>query len=264
MANKPNNTAIVLAKASPTVLKVFQAYLSETFAIQDMHALKLPPTLLTSTLAKYISSIHTVLSRTTSERQLPLDIKAILGMLRLSVSFSAPIAPSLKMLDVEVPSESVLVAFRNLEAEQDSQDSGRQTQVRVAGDTTTQGILEVLSKWIHERTGLKLPLAQNEKSNPTATEPTNNTNPETTTSATQPPLEPPMRISRILCAAYAISSEGRLKFSLKAAQTCDNDPSRGDSENTAPDGSSNVVRKANEALLAAALCEANRQLMEDS
>lgn len=259
--NKENNAAIVLAKASPTVFKAFQAYLTETFAIQDMHALKLPPAILTSTLAKYISSIYTVLSQTTSERQLPLDMKAILGMIKLSISFSAPIAPSLKMLDVEVPSESVLVAFRNMETEKDGQDSrGRDRQYE---DGTVKSILGVLSKWVYERTGLKLPLSQGEKSHPTATE-ANNLAPD---GATADPLrpEPPMRISRILSAAYAISSEGRLKFSLKSAQTCDNDPAGGDGENPQhSDSTANIVRKANEALLATAVQEANRQFREDS
>ncbi|KEF57698.1 uncharacterized protein A1O9_05616 [Exophiala aquamarina CBS 119918] len=274
-ADEADSAAIVLAKASPAVFKAFHGYLTSTFAIQDMHALKLPPAFLASTLARYISSIYAVLSQTTSERQLPQDMKAILGTIKLSISFSAPIAPSLKMLDVEVPSESVLVALRDLDTDRDGRD-GRERRGR--DDPTAQSILKVLSRWVHERTGISLPLGPDEtqrtapsqshasSTNPNHIDPGNPDPGKSSADAAHAPRsEPPMRVSRILSAAYAISSEGRLKLSLKSAQTCEDGPADGDhGGDFARDGSWNVVRKANETLLAAAVQEAARQLSEDS
>jgi hypothetical protein len=269
--NREGSVAIILAKASPAVFKALQAYLTDTFAIQDIHALKLPPAFLQSTLAKYISSIYTALSQTTSERQLPLDMKAIFGMIKISMSFSAPIAPSLKMLDIEVPSESVLTAFNNIGKGKDNHNSvSWEQRQQLLQDTTTKNVLEVLSNWIHERTGLKLPISQEGQTKDpnsldhTGAEPTSLNE---TTADTKP--EPPMRISRVLSAAYAISTEGRLKFALKSAETCDatgggGQGGSGDSNHQDPDPAANVVRKANEALLVAAMVEARRQMREDA
>lgn len=277
---KVSNQGILLAKASPAAFKAFQSYLSDMFAIKEIDALKLPPEFLQSTIAKYISAIHTGLSRTTTDRQLPLDVKAILGMMKISISFSAPIAPSLKTLDIEVPSETILAAINRIGANKDGENGDSQESEQQENPPNT--VLDVLKQSIYERTGLKLPLSQDVKhqdSNPTdqveggaeppatddatttaPTSPTDNTNPE-------PEPEPPMRISRILSAAFAISGEGRLKLALKAAETCDGDGGGNldnDDSITNHDSNANVVRVANEALLIAVLCEARRQSREDT
>lgn len=261
--NSEDNVAIILAKASPAVFKAFQAYLMETFAIQDIHTLKLPATFLQSTLANYISSIYTVLSQITSEHQLPLDMKAILGTIKLSISFSAPIAPSLKMLDVEVPSESVLTAFNNMDKGKDDHNSGSRERRQQSLQHTTQNVLGVLNKWIHERTGLKLPISQDERTKDSNSSDHTNAEPTGLDAATpDTKLEPPMRISRVLSAAYAISTEGRLKFALKSAETCDTGSGESNHQDLNP--AANVVRTANEALLVAAMAEARRQIREDA
>lgn len=264
------------------------------FAIKEIHALKLPPQFLQSTIARYISDLHTGLSRTTSERQLPLDLKAVLGMMKISITFSAPIAPSLKMLDVEVPSESVLAAINRTVLNQDDVDKALEHRRQ---DNVTNNVLDVLKQSIYERTGLKLPISQDEEKNSNDSNPTDQTdnssaepptppvNDETTTAADdakKSEVEPPMRISRILTAAFALSSEGRLKLALKAAETCDGGGGGSSSGNTnnpqasTPDPSTpgldsdrdsiisdtNVVRRANESLLVAALLETRRQRRE--
>ncbi|KAK5063090.1 hypothetical protein LTR84_005166 [Exophiala bonariae] len=278
---KPDNQGIVLAKASPSAFKAFQSYLSDMFAIKEINALKLPPQFLQSTIAKYISTIHTGLSRTTSERQLPLDIKAVLGMMKISISFSAPIAPSLKMLDVEVPSETILAAISRIDPDKRAENHDRHEPEQQ--ENATETVLDVLKQSIYERTGLKLPLSQDEK--PKDPDPADQTEDNveptpadataipTTAPATtddnkpEPEPEPPMRISRILSAAFAISSEGRLKLALKAAETCDSEgEGNHDNEDSTlqPNSGANVVRVANEALLKAVLLEARRQKREDA
>lgn len=279
--DKESNEGIMLAKASPAAFKAFQSYLSDMFAIQEIHPLKLPPQFLQSTIARYISDLHTGLSRTTSERQLPLDLKAILGMMKISITFSAPIAPSLKMLDVEVPSESVLAAINRTDMAQDDDKTPEHPQQ----DNVTNNVLDVLKQSIYERTGLKLPISQDEEkksndSNPTdqtgncGEPPTPPVNDETTAAADdakKSEAEPPMRISRILTAAFALSSEGRLKLALKAAETCDGGGGNiNNAQASTPESDldstsdTNVVRRANESLLVAALLETRRQRREDA
>ena len=67
-------------------------------------------------------------------------------------------------------------------------------------DSSTRGnaFLEGLRTAIFEKTGIKLPLT-------TSSQPLNPTNNQ----------EPPLRVSKISCAAFAVSKEGKLKFAIK-------------------------------------------------
>lgn len=286
------DTILLLAKCNPATFKALTTYLDTTFAVSETNIcpLKIPAHFLQRTLETYMSSTYEELTttavRTHSRGRAPsssANFKSIFGTLRMTITFGPPVAPKLKSLDVELPSETVLTALNEPRRSFDSDD-----------DNNNNKVTAVVAEWIENRTGLKLPLtssamavahypvssrdddnhgdaekenrrpsSQDQQQHDTSEKETTSTDERTTTTTTTeslaapPPPPPPMRLSRIMSAAYALSSEGRLKFSAKAMELCEQD--QGDDEDGVIDDQHNMVRKANQTLLQAMLQEAGRQ-----
>ncbi|KIX04145.1 uncharacterized protein Z518_07699 [Rhinocladiella mackenziei CBS 650.93] len=224
--------AILLSKSSPFTLKAFINYLSDIFALTDIHPLQLSSAFIQSTLHTYLRAIHTSSSTVpnASERTVHDDFKDIIGTIRITITFSTPVAPSLKSLDVAVAPHVVQKSYMHI--------------LQETPGSNQRFFMGILSGWIMSKTGLRLPiLHQNDtvvydREDGDLHPPTSN---------------PPMKVSRISTAAYAISVDGRLKFVLRAADAV-----------VGPDSEeeTNFVRRANEDLLIAILEEARRKVRE--
>ena len=101
--------------------------------------------------------------------------------------------------------------------------------------------LASLQELTRERTGLILPITPTVTKKPLAT----NAN------GAAPADEPPLRVTRIQCTAFAIGMEGRLKFSSRPVEMMEVVPGL-------TSGNENVVKLANRDLLEAVVKEAER------
>lgn len=230
-AHSPNETAILLSKSSPSALKALTNYLSDTFALDDIHPLRLPSSFIQSTLETYLRSIYTSLSTApgAGRRSTSTNLRDTIGIVKLTISFSAPVAPSLKSLEVAVHPHVVSSSLKSLATEHDRDKR--------------EFVMGLVSGLVTAKTGLRLPLLNEMDHIPRD----DHRNDELDNH--DPKSEPPMKLSRISNAAYVISSDQRLKFFTKAVDVVDG----------LDDGEGNVVRSANEALLTAMVDEAQRQ-----
>lgn len=267
------DTILLLAKCNPATFKAMATYLDTTFAVSETNIcpLKIPAHFLQRTLETYMSSTYEELTttavRTHSRGRAPsssANFKSIFGTLRMTITFGPPVAPKLKSLDVELPSETVLTALNEPRPSLDSDDDD--------DNNNNNKVTAVVAEWIENRTGLKLPLTSSAMTmahHPVSSRDDNNHgdagkenrrpgSATTTTTGSLAAQPPPMRLSRIMSGAYALSSEGRLKMSAKAMELCEQDQDD-DDEDGVIDGQSNMVRKANQTLLQAMLREAGRQ-----
>lgn len=273
--------AILLAKSSPSVLKTLTTYLLDTFDLpRPVEALKFPSSFIQSTLESHLTTIYRALSsdgdgsNASSNAIREYEFTNTVGTVKVTVSFSAPIAPSLKSLEVAVGLPALLSAFQLIDS---TANARRET------------FLGFLSGCILAKTGLRLPGLDDsdaEKEN-VAVDETRTTEEQQAEEEGNAPApigeskkpDPPLRISRISTAAYAISVDQRLKFSLKAVEAVENEeddddlPSDDDeNENHASDADvrenrrrkakakkPNSVRQANQELLLSILHEASRQ-----
>ncbi|EXJ78399.1 hypothetical protein A1O1_08799 [Capronia coronata CBS 617.96] len=325
-SNSFGNGAVLLSKSSPSALKALTRYLADTFALTEpITPLKLPSLLIQTTLERYLTSIAVLLGRrgrATADTRCSV-FESVIGTVRLTVSFAPPVAPSLKSLDVNVPSRTVGLLYRrrldgadqNQDRDQDQargrgdkqQQYQHQHQARGRGDQQDQNMsdrptdldfMATLTSWILDRTGLNIDPPppptdriiddNNKENNETSThdDPSQageedereeseedyqvNQAPakKSTTTTQSQPQHPPMRISRISTGAYAISTEGRLKFAWKPVEMVDGITREGEDEGGGEDEdeddarTQNMVRGANHELLKAVLEEAIRQAGE--
>lgn len=165
--------SLLLTKAAAPVVHKFTAFLFDSFSVSAV-PLKLPSTLLYDTLQAYMSTITTTTTSQSAPSHTPLT-KATLSSLRLTFSFSPPIAPKLRSIDIDIPLASL------------------------TAQTPGRTILTSISTHLERATGI-YPLAiglgveAKEGENERAL----------------------ARISKVSCAAFALSVDGRLKYTLKS------------------------------------------------
>jgi hypothetical protein len=268
--NIETEAAILLSKSSPSALKCLLNYLSDTFAVTaDAGPLRFPSTLVQSTLEIYLSTICTVsLEHLTGDPRENLVLKhTLLGTVntvKVCLAFSAPVAPNLKSLEVTVSPQMVIESFRRAEpgkkGPEDALRRGRAPLSEQIGEDDHQKtpFMGMLALWVWGQTGLHLPVGDERKTD--VSKPASEDNLALT--------EPPMRLSRISNAAYAMSCDGRLKFvsrALGAAEALAFDCAGVDDIDYDGDGSftRDWLAKANTTLLAAVVQEARRQVREE-
>ncbi|KAK5260378.1 hypothetical protein LTR40_004260 [Exophiala xenobiotica] len=151
----------------------------------------------------------------------------IISSVRLTIGFSAPVAPHLKSLDIAVAPYAVLKALP---------ENGR---------FGIEHFMSTLAGYIWANTGLKIPVLDDRDGlvQSLGGEEADVAKPDA-----------PMKISRISNAAYAISCDHRIKFVSRPVHAVD-DPDQPDE---------NCVRRANRELLVAIVEEARRQVKDDS
>ncbi|KAK7887369.1 hypothetical protein LTR67_009789 [Exophiala xenobiotica] len=227
-SNQKSRTAILLSKSSPSLLKSLTTYLSDTFALPDIHPLQLSSALIQKTLQDYLSTIYSSLStaRGSMQSQFQDLFINIISSVRLTIGFSAPVAPHLKSLDIAVAPYAVLKALP---------ENGR---------FGIEHFMSTLAGYICANTGLKIPVLDDRDG---AVQSLNGEEAD----VAKP--DAPMKISRISNAAYAISCDHRIKFVSRPVHAVD-DPDQPDE---------NCVRRANRELLVAIVEEARRQVKDD-
>lgn len=135
-------------------------------------------------------------------------LKSALRDIKISLSLSAPIAPHLRTIDADAPADTVC---NLIEASVFSKSS----------------FMKVLAVHLEQHTGMQLPLPAD-------------------TEGHSQDVEQLIRVSKIVCHAFAVSGDGRFKI-VEKAHTAAEVESLGD-----------VVREANEMVLASLLAEAVR------
>lgn len=203
---------LLLIKASSSVTARFLAFLEQQFNSPAVIPLKLSAAHLPTTLNDYVSELVRAHQPIAADHALLDYLRDTVGALKLTISVThAEAAKSLRTIDLDIPPETLFQL--------------------VTEPGAASNFLEVLHKHLHVRTGLLLPLAPQ----PAAPE-------ADAAAASDTETEAPLKLSRISNAAFALSSEGRLKLSAKAVQAVDAIPGLGS-------GDENVVRIANQALL---------------
>lgn len=217
---KPENQLpLLLVKASSSVNTRFLSFLETYFQSPTVIPLRLPASYLPTALNNYINELASAHETISADHALLELLKDTIGVLRLTISITdADIAKSLRTIDIDIPPETLYQLVTDV----------------LTRDT---GFLGSLQRYLHIRTGLFLPLV------PTAPpqQPPSNGN-DAATVVDDDDDEPPLKVSRMSSAAFALSSEGRIKLSSKAVQVVEAIPGLGS-------GEENVVRIANRTLL---------------
>jgi hypothetical protein len=161
---------LLLTKAAAPIVHKFTTFLFDTFSVSTIPT-KLPGTLLYNTLEYYM------ITATRTQQ----SAEATLSALRLSFSFSPPIAPKLRSMDIDIPIGPI--ASR-------------------ADPTPHETIMKSISAHLQRVSGI-LPIAIGLGT-------------ETKDGENKAPLA---QLSKVSCAGFALSAEGRLKFTHKAVET---------------------------------------------
>ena len=203
-SNRPTPTLPLLLTKTPIPLtkRVF-TFLLDTFDLR-ISPLKLPQSLLQSTLESYIRILYRYTTSMTLARKSAF-LKSALKDIKITFSLSAPITPHLRTIDADIPGDTV----HNLIE---------------ASVSTKTSFMQVLAMHLEHHTGMLLPLPAEEHRR-------------------SEEIELLIRISKIVCHAFALSGDGRFKIVEKAH-------SAAEVENLG-----HVVREANEMVLVSLLTE---------
>jgi Kinetochore complex Sim4 subunit Fta1 len=197
---------LLLTKTPIPLTKRIVTFLLDTFDIR-ISPLKLPQSLLHRTLESYIENLY---RHTTAMSLAPRSafLKNALKDIKMTLSFSTPITPHLRTLELDIPAETVC----NL------------IEASISGKTS---FMQEMAVHLEHHTGMHLPLPANKDPQSDDTEQL-------------------IRISKIICHAFALSSDGRFKIVEKAHRAAE------------VENLGHAVRGANEMLLASLLAEAAR------
>lgn len=206
--------SLILFKGNVGFIKNIKNWLDLKFGLPSSSQLQLPPSLLLQVFSEYLVVLTSSLPQSADHldalRQAML--KQVIGSFKMTVAFTdaegSEVAPQLKTLDFDIPAETVNVL---LDKAQKRNERG------------VSGFLDELTTAIHEKTGLKLPLRAGAA---------------TTLDKGDITSEPPMKVIKITCAAFAINVEGKIKFSSKPIKNAE-----------VIGYESMVVRKANQQVL---------------
>ena len=229
---KPNTLPLLLTKSNASLSRHVLTFLTTTFSI-SITPLKLPPHLLQQTLQTYITSLWTSLHSISNTQSPQSQLRDTIGTLKITIATNTThphglhIAKRLRSIDVDVPSETL------------SQLLNEATTRSHAGrrGITTASFLVGLRDHVRERTGLILPLPPAVGAR------------EVSGEDGEEGVELPWKVTRISTGAFALSSEGRLKMSLKAVDAVEVVGGLGS-------GEGNVVRVVNRVLVAGLVREA--------
>lgn len=188
---------LLLAKGAQAQIKKMKDWLDFRFDLPPAMSYQLQSDLLCHVCSRYLATGRRICSA--SDRAMQRNIlKQMVGTIKITITFSSndspSISPNLKSLDLEVPPDTIEGLIMDTKTRSLSMAS------------LEDGILAQLGTTIREKTGLILPLtgiAYLDENGEGHTK------------------EPPLRISRLSCAAFAISTEGRLKLASKPIENAE-------------------------------------------
>jgi Kinetochore complex Sim4 subunit Fta1 len=195
---------LLLTKTPIPLTKQIVTFLLDTFDIR-ISPLKLPQSFLHHTLESYIDILYRYTSPLSLARKIAF-LKNALKDVKMTLSFSTPITPHLRTLELDIPAETV---YNLIEAS-------------ISGQTS---FMQEMAVHLEHHTGMHLPLPANKDTQ-------------------SDDIEKLIRISKIVCHAFALSGDGRFKIVEKAHRAAE-------IENLG-----HAVREANDMLLASLLAEA--------
>jgi len=164
--------------------------------------LRLPSGLILHACSKYLHSLSgpKIAEPHQEDALRQATLIQVIGNLKLTFTITntteTDVASMLRTMEFDIPSQTVDVLLRKAQ------------QTQSSGLTVSTAFLDELATAVHERTGLRLPLSANPSSHSARVE---------ATSA----LEPPVKVTRIACAAFAISVDGRLKCARKPIESAE-------------------------------------------
>lgn len=188
--NGTQNFALMFHKGNQKFINNVRDWMDSVFDLPYPEPYALTPYTLLQMFAGFVETIST--GWDTSAGQIDALRLAILGQVvgnvKITITFGTKeipdLAAKLKHIELDIPSDTINELIGDT--------SGSTTNGKGAGKAALDG----LRKGTHEKTGLKLPFT---------TEQDGSNNIE----------ESPCKISKIVCAALAVSTEGKLKFSSK-------------------------------------------------
>lgn len=207
----------ILYKASQSNVRNIKDWLDYKFAIPSAAPLQLHQDLLPRMCSSYLAVLTEPWAAASDYRDAlrQATLKQALGNLKLTIAFSGTtgteIAPKLKTLDLDLPSETINALLE------------KTRQRSAMFDTMRPTFLAELARAIHEKTGLKLPLSGSlsadaglDNRNITGTGEAGQEDRNLTSSRI-----PPLRVTKITCAAFAVSIDGKLKFASKPVENAE-------------------------------------------
>lgn len=224
----------LLYKASQSHMKNIKSWLGEKFGVPLASPLAFPTPLVPKMCSEFLMELDEVWGTEESDNEAlrQATLRQVVGSLRITITISnatgAGIAPQLKSMDFDVPTETLGLLLKK-------------AQGREGGGGSE--FLEELAAALHERTGLRLPLAGKL---PAGMRGTSNGN--TADREVEPEAEPPLKVTRIHCAAFAFRADGGFKLAGKPIE---------DAESIGYDG--HVLRKNYMRILQSIVQEAERR-----
>ena len=174
----------LLVTRMPNALRQeFISFLSTNFDTR-ISVLRLPPQFICAALENYMATLNRP-ARTGQRNADHGFIERIIKETQLTISFSQPISPALRSMDVLLPRESLGAFYSH-----GTSNSGSEST-----EAPTTPFLTALSEYFN--THLAMPLDISTFQSPTTTK-------------TQQPSH--MRLTKVSCGAFVLGSEGRVKF----------------------------------------------------
>jgi Kinetochore complex Sim4 subunit Fta1 len=195
---------LLLTKTPIPLTKRLFTFLLDTFDIR-ITPVKLPQSVLHSTLESYIEILYRYTTSMSLARRSAF-LASALKDIKITLSFNGPITPHLRTIDTDIPADTVC----NL------------VEASVSSKTS---FMQVLAVHLEHHTGIQLPLHADGDGG-------------------SRDLEQLIRISKIVCHAFALSGDGRFKIVEKARSAAE------------VEKLGSVIREANEMVLASLLSEA--------
>lgn len=200
----------MMCKASQNHVARVKRWLESGLGLQHQAmSLQLPPPLLLRMCSDFLAELDKSLAGSSESSALrQATLKQVIGNLKLVVTFSnatgAEIAPHLKTMELDVPSETVGVLLAKAKERENSEV------------LPEYGFLDELKKALHEKTGLVLPLTGQGIDKKASTVDQGNG-----LDSLRSDPEPPLKVSKVRCAAFALSTDGKLKLASKPLRDAD-------------------------------------------
>lgn len=193
--------SVVLYKASQSHIKDIKSWLDEKFGVSGISSLVFPPWFIPRTCSEFMMGIDAAWSDERDADALrEVTLRQVVGSLRITITISnatgAEIAPQLKSMDFDVPVETVGMLLK---------------KAKEKGGGNGYQFLEELAGALHEKTGLRLPFT----GKVTGVGGNVSNNESATNGSSEPEVEPPLKVTRIHCAAFALRADGGFKLAGK-------------------------------------------------
>jgi len=217
LSSEESPLTAIFYKASQNNLKHIKNWLDFKFTLPSALPLQFPPELLPRLCSSYLTVLaeHFATGTDHTDALRQATLKQTVGNLRLTMAFSGAtgpeIAPKLKTLDLDLPSETTSLLLEK---------ARQRSTVRGTAQTA---FLDELSHAIADRTGLRLPFTS---ASSFEVGQLNRNSMAGTGAGRDPenlitPTEPPLKVTKITCAAFAISIDGKLKFASKPIENAE-------------------------------------------